>query len=210
MDKQQRTIQSEIVLGELATVQSGLILSRKESKVSGGTELRYSLINLKSFHEDATIARDALDVFDTKEPLDPKYLTQTGDIVIRLSSPYTAVLITDETTGLVISSYFAVVKVEKKDRLLPEYLYWLLNSRFVKSDILQHNSRNMLGAIRPLYYKELKILLPPMTVQKEIGTLHLLTCREIQLLRKLADQKTEYYERALENQYNECKKENER
>lgn len=198
---------TKIALGELANVRSGLILSRKESNNYDDSQCRYSLLNLKSFREDTTIDMEALDTFCTQELLESKYLTQKGDIIVRLSSPYTAVLITDQTAGLVISSGFAVIKVENTDRLLPEYLYWLLNSRFVKNDLFRHNSRNMIGAIRPLYYNDLVILLPSMAIQKEIGTLHLLARRETFLLHSLAEQKANYNTMLLENQYNELNKE---
>ena len=43
----------------------------------------------------------------------PEYLTHTGDVVIRLTAPYTAVLITEQLEGYVIPSSFVVVRTNK-------------------------------------------------------------------------------------------------
>jgi len=39
-----------------------------------------------------------------KEPLKEEYLSQSGDIIVRLTAPYTAVLIDETTSGMVVSS----------------------------------------------------------------------------------------------------------
>jgi len=177
-------------LGEVATVRSGLVLSRKQAKKPSA--YRYQLLNLKSIHADAYIKKDLLDIYDAVEQLNPEYLTQKGDIVIRLSSPYTAVLIDETAIGLVISSNFTVVRANH-DRVLPEYLFWLLNTSNVKKDILKHNTSNMLGAIRPQYYNDFEVVLLPLIQQKKIAKLNLLARRESRLMQDLACMKKQYY-----------------
>lgn len=177
-------------LGDVAIVRSGLVLSRKQARES--SDNRYQLINLKSIHPDAYIEMEMLDMYDASESLNSEYLTQLSDIVIRLSSPYTAVLITEDTTGLVISSNFAVIRVDR-ERVLPEYLFWLLNTPKVKKDILKHNSSNMLGAIRPQYYNDFEIALLPTAQQHRIAKLNLLARHEIRLLQELVQEKEQYY-----------------
>ena len=115
-------------IGALADVRSGLVLSRKQSKEP--TDYRYSLINLRCIQPEGIIDLNESDIYEAKEPLKEEYLSQRGDIVVRLTAPYTAVLIDDTTSGMVISSNFVVIRIEDK-QLLPEYLFWLLNTQKV-------------------------------------------------------------------------------
>ena len=112
-------------LGDIASVRSGLVLSRKLSKTP--TKYRYQLINLRSINQVGYIETENVDLYDATEPLGSEYLTHTGDVVIRLTAPYTAVLIDDTTSGMVISSNLVVIRADTS-LILPEYLYWLLNT----------------------------------------------------------------------------------
>ena len=82
---------------ELAIVRSGLVLGRKQSK--DPSEYRYPLLNLRSIQPDGTINPSCCEIFYATEYLNPDYLTHEGDVVIRLTAPYTAVLITAELEG---------------------------------------------------------------------------------------------------------------
>ena len=117
-------------LGEVAQVRSGLVLARKQAR--GRTDYRYPLLNLKCIHPNGYIDTSLCEVFDAVEYLNSEYLTHKGDVVIRLTIPYTAVLITDDLEGYVIPSSFVVVRTNRSV-LLPEYLVWLLNSQKVKN-----------------------------------------------------------------------------
>ena len=129
---------------ELASVRSGLVLARKQSREP--TDCRYPLINLRCVRQQGEVDLDEADIYEEKEPLREEYLSQTGDIIVRLTAPYTAVLVDETTVGMVISSNFVVIRVED-DRLLPEYLFWLLNTRKVKRKICENTISNMLGAV---------------------------------------------------------------
>ena len=63
-------------LGELASVRSGLVLARKESREP--TPYCYNLLTLRSIHPDGSIAQEDLSVFHASEPLKAEYLTQPG------------------------------------------------------------------------------------------------------------------------------------
>lgn len=177
-------------LGKLAVVRSGLVLKRKESKSNSG--IVYPLLNLKSFQDDAVLQKETLDLFLSSEKLDRNYLTQCGDIVVRLSYPHTAVLIDSTTEGIVISSNFVVIRLNTEG-ILPEYLHWLLNSEAVKQDIMRNISTTALGTVRPQYYNNLEIYLLPIEQQQIISKLHQLSRKEISLLKKLTEKKELYY-----------------
>ena len=142
-------------LGEMAYVRSGLVLGRKQAR--GKTEYRYPLLNLRSIHPSGYIDAELCEVFDSIEPLNPDYLTHRGDVVVRLTIPYTAVLISEEFEGYVIPSSFVVIRVNS-GCLLPNYLYWLLNTQKTRNQIYEGAVSNMLGAVKPRYFAEFEVV----------------------------------------------------
>ena len=189
------TQEEKLRLGEVAFVRSGLVLSRKESKDQ--TRYSYPLLNLRAVLPNGTIDLSKIDTFIAKEALDTEYLAREGDIIIRLSQPYTAVMIDEATSGLVISSYFAIIRPEWR-LLLPGYLFWLMNTPKVKQEIFENTSSNMMGAIKPKFFADFDLTLLPLSDQQKIADLHATARKEIQLLRDLADAKEKYYAQIID------------
>ena len=180
-------------LGELATVRSGLVLSRKQACKGAPVKMRYPLLSFRAIHPNGYIDMEQLDGFDAAEQLSPEYLTQIGDVIIRLTSPYTAVLIDEASAGMVVSSNFVIIRVDRS-RLLPGYLVWLINT-----------SSNMLGAINARFFSEFEI--PPLSIlqQQKIAELHLLAKKETALLRQLSAEKERYYDLLIRNVHSTMK-----
>ena len=190
-------------LQSLAGVRSGLVLSRKQSKEP--TDYRYPLINLRCIQQEGNIDLHKADIYEAKESLKEEYLSRQGDIVVRLTAPYTAVLIDDTTSGMVISSNFVVIRIEDK-RLLPEYLFWLLNTQKVRHKIYENTTSNMLGAIKAKFLMDFELVLLPIEVQQKIAQLNLLAKKESQLLKELAAEKEKLYSNLLDQAYKRAKK----
>ena len=192
-------------LGEIAAVRSGLVLSRKLAREN--PVQRYRLLNLRSITPEGYIDMNETDVFDAKETLPGEYLSQVGDIVIRLSAPYTAVLVDEESEGMVVSSNFVIVRTDPQE-LLPEFLYWLLNTSEVKHRMFENSSSNMLGAVKPKFFADYEITPLPIPEQQKIAAINALAKAESKLLRQLANAKEQYYKAILRNTYNEIKRSN--
>lgn len=192
-------------LGSVAQVRSGLVLARKQAR--GRTEYRYPLLNLKCIHPNGYIDTALCEMFDSVEYLNPEYLTHKGDVVIRLTVPYTAVLITDELEGYVIPSSFVVVRTDRSI-VLPEYLLWLLNSQQVKQRIYESAVSNMLGAVKPRYFAEFEMEQISISHQQILADLNQLAKREAQLLAKLAAEKERYYDHILNQVFTDMKRGN--
>lgn len=182
-------------LSDCAEVRSGLVLSRKIAHKKSAN--RYPLLNLKSVNDNATVNLRTLDVFDAAEPLSAEYVTQEDDIIVRMSSPYTAVLIDAVTAGMVVSSNFVIIRCDGW-QLLPSYLFWYLNTAAVKKDIRANSARNMLSAIRPQYFAALKLPLIPLEKQRLIADFHRAARKETALLERLCAEKEKYYQAQLE------------
>ena len=192
-------------LGNMATVRSGLVLSRKQAREP--SNIRYPLLNLRSINPGGYVNLDQTDMFDATEYLAPEYLSQIGDIVIRLTAPYTAVLIDEVTTGLVISSNFVIIRADRKE-ILPEYLFWLLNTRKIKHAIYENSSSNMLGAIKAKFFSEFEIAPIPISKQRKIAAMNELAKKETRLLRRLADEKERYYSLIIDRAQKEMRRGN--
>lgn len=177
-------------LGDVAAVRSGLVLARKQAR--GQAEHRYPLLNLRAIKAEGIISMGELEVFDAVESLKPEYLTHAGDIIIRLSTPYTAVLIDEETENMVIPSSFAIVRANQQ-YVLPEYLLWLLNTAKVRQQIYENTTGNMLGGIKPSFFNDFRLDLLPLGQQQKIASLNELARREVRLMEALASEKRKYY-----------------
>ena len=60
-------------LGELATVRSGLVLSRKQAHKGAPIKMRYPLLSFRAIHPNGYIDMEQLDdIFAGKEPRPPK------------------------------------------------------------------------------------------------------------------------------------------
>ena len=192
------TKESNMKLGDIASVSCGLVLARKQAKKT--SEYRYKLLNLRCIREDGEIDLNGADNYEAIEQLKDEHLTKVGDIVVRLTAPYTAVLIDETTAGMVISSNFVVIRI-RDNQLLPEYLYWLLNTSQIKRDIYKNSTGNMLSAVNAKYFMGLDIAAVSREKQQNIADLFLLGKKEVKLLKDLVEQKEKFYTFILNNEY---------
>ncbi len=192
-------------LGNIATVRSGLVLARKMSR--DPSEIRYPLLNLRSINPGGYIEKDQLDIFDSLEHLSPEYLSQVGDVIVRLTAPYTAILIDEATAGMVISSNFVIIRADRRE-ILPEYLFWLLNTPQVKRSVYESTSSNMLGAVKAKYFTDFEVTPLPIDKQQQIADINAEAIKEIMLLRQLADEKERYYNLLINHVYKDLKRGN--
>ena len=160
---------------------------------------------LRCIQQEGTIQLKEADIYEAKEPLKEEYLSQSGDIIVRLTAPYTAVLIDETTSGMVVSSNFVVIRVKDKS-LLPEYLFWLLNTEKIKRKIYENATSNMLGAVNARFLADFELALLSVEDQRKIAQFNLLAKRERQLLRMLTDEKEKYYAGVLNQAYKRAKK----
>ena len=91
-----------------------------------------------------------------------------------------------------VISCLVVIRADAS-QILPEYLYWLLNTPKVKRQIYENTSSNMLGAIKPRYFADFEVSLLSMENQETIAALNLLAHKERQLLNELTMEKEKYY-----------------
>lgn len=192
-------------LDEAAVINTGLVTARKQAKGVSKSIIQYRLLNLKAINNKGFIEDSLLDEFETLEEIKPTYITQTGDIVVRLTFPFTAVLIDEMHTGLIIPSHFVVIRTNTK-KIIPEYLFWLLNTEKVRQQLQQNVNSTMIGTVKPMSYAALKIQQITLEEQREIADIFLLAKKELMLLDQLTKQKELYYKTAIDKIQKEMRK----
>lgn len=81
-----------------------------------------------------------------KAEIDDKKLTQEGDVVLKLTSPYDAAYITKEDERLLVPSFCLILRISDKSKINPKFL-----AAFINSDVYGEQIKNMVsGAMTPM------------------------------------------------------------
>ena len=192
--------------GDVATIRTGVVTARKKRNESSISSYQYQMLNLKCITTEGYINKEYVENYESALPLKLEYLTQMGDILVRLSAPYTAVLIQDQSVcGLVIPSHFAIIRANSRI-VLPEYVYWTLGREKINTQIRQNSSGSTaFGTISSGLIANLPIRLLPIEKQRVLGELLKLSEREQELLYRLAEQKEKYNKELINRIYNMIK-----
>ena len=168
---------------DVATLKTGAVLSRLHKAETGGN--LYRVLSLRNIDDDvgAIEARSCTPMRFTEKITD-EFLTQKGDILLRLSAPYTVVFIEDDSDiGLLIPSHFAIIHAVGVD---PKYLYAMLDSDEIRKQLFIEGSMSTtLATISVKSISECKIPRISMQKQELIGQYHLEAKKELRLLRRL-------------------------
>jgi len=174
-------------LGDNAKIRTGLVLSRKVA--TGKSEPHhYAALTLKALTSSGDIDLCNVEPYSAAEPLKHDYLTRNGDVLLRLSAPYTAALISERNQGLLVSSHFAIIRVSRR-KLDPCYVHWWLTQNR-KLLYRQASGATMMGTISSGYVSNIEFTPPPIETQKQIAALLLLSYREQELLHQLSAAKS--------------------
>ena len=178
-------------LSDISTLQSGLVLHRKEARFPEETVKAYKRLSLRSLSSYNKIDHKELDIFSAKDILDQAILTQPGDIVIKLFAPISPVVITRHDAGLVIPSQLAVIRIFDNG-ILPQYLrYWLSTPEVF--DLLQSlDGGRAQRTIKIGTFAELEIPVPPLKEQQIIADMASTNLRREQLYRSLIDEQNKF------------------
>ncbi|MEH7114596.1 restriction endonuclease subunit S [Neobacillus niacini] len=179
-------------LGDIAEIKTGLVLTRKKAMLDTQTQASYKLITLKNINEDGTFNGESFEIFQSNEPLEPRYFTAERDILIRLSHPNTAVYVGEQQSGLLVPSYFAIVKVNQT-KFLAEYIAWYLNTFEVKKELERSQAGSRIPSTNQNVLKTIPVLNTAFSKQKALIELLRLHRREIKLYEQLIKEKEQLF-----------------
>lgn len=201
-------------LKDVAIIRTGVVLARKRANSDEieqmeeleGKAPEYFALNLKCVTDSGEIDFSKSELLCTKEPLSDTFLAQEDDILVRLSAPYTSVLITGEYAGLLVPSHFAIIRV------LPEeadaaFIFHFLQDKSTKQQILQNaNGSSFLGTINSGFFATIQIPDVSLEKQKIIGNMVRQAKLEQFLLKHLAEKKLKLRQLTIEAAYKKFKK----
>ena len=194
-------------LRDIANIRTGLVTARKQAK---GPEIakktqEYRLLGLRCIKEPGVLDISLAEPYLSKETLKSDFLTKRGDILVRLSAPYTAALIDAESENFVVPSHFAIIRVDEA-KADPGYVLWVLRQRETLQKIYKNVSGAVaFGTINSSFFAELPVNDIPLEKQKIIGAMLKLSEREQSLLFELANAKAKLNEIALHKAYTNLK-----
>ena len=198
-----------MLLENVATIRTGVVTTRKKAGENDPITYEYKLLNLKCAATAGYLDLQYSETLGTTEPLKPEYFTQMDDILVRLSAPYTAIMITrEEWCDYLVPSHFAIIRVDKTVAS-PEYILWFLRRESTKQKILQNISGSgAFGTINSKFFSTLSIRSLPLKEQKTIGQMQILSEKEQELLHKLTAQKEIYNKLLIDKIYDSVKRGN--
>jgi restriction endonuclease S subunit len=120
-----------------------------------------------------------------KEAPDERKLTHEGDIVIKLTQPFSACLIGKDDCGLLVSSFCAIIRGNKS--VVPEYLVAYLNSYKGVRQVTSMMAGSTISTISLKNVGALSIPIPSVGKQKEIGKAYENRIKAIQLADRLKE-----------------------
>ena len=179
-------------LKDISTITTGLVTTRKKASMKFEVEEIYKLLTLNAVEDYGTIDRDELSKFESVEKLKDQYFTQEGDILVRLNEPFTSIYINKENEGILIPSYFVKLRVTNK-KFKAEYVAWYLNSEKVKRDFLRSQSGTLVASINQKVIYEIDIWAKTIKEQEDIVNLYRLYIREIELMKKLMEEREKQF-----------------
>ena len=163
-----------------AGIFTGQIMSRvayKEDE-SGPTDGKVEKVLVPSAISGGVVVHTNLGSAVLKREIDKNRLTEDGDIVIKLSSPYDCALITGEDTGLIVPSFCALIKKVDSAVVYPAYLVGVLNSQVTQSRLIAGINSSAMAMVRQKSLVELEITLPDYAHQKTVGKAYWASCRK--------------------------------
>jgi len=176
------------LLGDIATVRTGLVTARKKAKIDSPQHIEYEQISLRYFGTGVKLDKSEKDIFISAEEIDSRYLTQEGDVVVRLRAPSSAVYIEKEDESLLIHSLLAVIRVQS-EYVDAKYLAYYLNAPATQRILKQDVKGTAIPMLKTKDLEQLAITLPSIEKQKELVQFLELADKERALLHHLAEEK---------------------
>ena len=170
-------------ISDLADVQGGMVLSRKEAKNQKESAFEYSRLTLRAFD----INRSELEIFHACENLENALFTEVGDVVIRLVSPMYPAYIELGFENILVPSQFAILRVKDCARVMPEYLRLCLTQKSVEERILSLESGTAQKTVKIKTVLDLEIPLQPLHIQQQAVQIDLLSRKRECMYRELIE-----------------------
>lgn len=177
-----KDLQIEVIGGQIM----GRVKAKSDFDESNAEKRK--VIVPKAICSDGTIDVTILPEEVLQNPVNDSKITRTGDIVIKLSTPYDAAMIKKESENCVVPSFCAIVRYP--NYIDGNYLTAFLNSDFCKEQLKMQVAGVMMTVLS--VGKVLKVLMPKpsLEIQKEIGLKYIKTQEKLEIIKKIVTLET--------------------
>lgn len=180
-----------VKLKDLVDIVGGQIMTRVKADNPNEEVLETRRVLVpKAIDNSGMIDVDAMPEEELKTEVDDKKMTHSGDIVMKLNSPYDCAMVTKESEGAIVPSFCAIIRVKdsvKSDRLIPEYLLAYLNTKLCRVQL----DRQVQGAVMSILsvgkVKEINIPMPEISKQHAIGMGYLERQQKLKTLKRIME-----------------------
>lgn len=189
-----------MLLEEVFQVKSGLVVARKKVVGKDSAPYKYKQLNLRSINKNGYINLEYLEDLQTEKIISNDYLTSVGDVVIRLSEPYTAVYITKEYENLIITSNFAVIK--RSDEYNSEFIAYYLNGDYVKKQLYSSMQGSIVRSIGILAVEKIDLPEIPQYKQKLFAKLAKTLTDKLKITERLKNLEQTLQKKIIDKMFN--------
>lgn len=110
-------------------------------------------------------------------------ITEKGDVVIKLTTPYDTAYVSEKDAGIIISSHCAVIRGLNPDEVDSRYLSYVLSSPYGKDTLSSMTNGAATAMLKVRDIISIPIPMVSMEEQKYLGDLYELSCRKRAVLR---------------------------
>jgi len=179
---------------QIAAVQMGYSFRARLEAASSGD---VAVIQMKDLLHDNTVDCNELvriDLGAVKE----HHLVNRGDLVFRSRGLVNtaAVLLEDPGRAVVAAPLFRI-RINKSDRILPEYLNWYISQRDAQVFLTSRAKGTVQKMISKEAIEDMEVTVPSLEKQKDIVELAALSAREQTILSELAEKREQYISTVL-------------
>lgn len=174
-------------LGNIARVNifSGQIISRVEAKEEvGDIVIEERQVLIPKAISNGRVNHADLGSVKLKKPVDTERITISGDVVLKLSTPYDAAYIDEDDEGLVIPSFCCIIR-STQAVINPEFLTAFLNTEYSRETLKSTVSGTAMPLIKISDIKEFEVPDIPIVEQEKLGETYSLSCKKQDVLRAL-------------------------
>jgi restriction endonuclease S subunit len=181
----------QMTLDQIASIRIGFPLVRSKTNPYEEGAIKYKVLTLRSFTNEINPSLEYLDDFFSIKQINSQYLTQLGDIIIRLRTPSNAILINDKQyVGLVVPSVMSVIRIKDFNLVDSEFLVNYLNSKIIQNTLNKDAKGSSIQMIPNSALLNLNIILPSLEEQQGVVRYIKLANEEVHILQKIIVEKT--------------------
>ena len=170
----------------------GQIMTRTIAKEEAGEDVIASckvlspkaIVSGRVVHKDLGEAR-------LKKEVDSEKVTQVGDIVIKLATPYDSAVITEKEAGLVVPSFCVIIRGINENIIDTVFLTAYLNTDYVVNQLKAKAAGTTMPMLKIGDIKEVEIPKLPLGKQKQLSEMYSLSCEKQELLQRMSDNEKE-------------------